>query len=341
MLLLQAGVWFLGYQAFTRSGLWMPLVIPTLAQLPVAYATSVVWYYLTTVREREKIRRAFSFYLSPDMIKKISESSETLSLGGEEVVGTAVFTDIQGFTAIAEQMTPAETASMLNTYFSEITGKLFDTGGTLIKYIGDAVFAIWGAPVKMDDHAAQACRAAVSMAREQPASVANSAQVLITRVGVHSGPMLVGNLGSSQRFDYTAIGDTINLAARLESLNKSMGTRALVSGETLARAGGGLIVRNLGRVRVAGRDDPIELHELLGLEGEETRLDATTIARFEAAVGAYAAARFDAAASGFREVNSLCGGQDGPSRLYLERIEQAESSPPTGDWDGVINFTKK
>jgi len=341
MLLLQAGVWFVGYQAFARSGLWMPLVIPTLAQLPVAYATSVVWYYLTTVREREKIRRAFSFYLSPDMIKKISENSEALSLGGEEIVGTAVFTDIQGFTSIAEQMTAAETASMLNAYCSEITGKLFDTGGTLLKYIGDAVFAIWGAPVKMDDHAAQACRAAVAMAREQEVSVANSTQRLITRVGVHSGPMLVGNLGSSQRFDYTAIGDTINLAARLESLNKSMGTRALVSGETLAHARGGLIVRYLGRVQVVGRDDPIELHELLGVEGEETRLDAAAIVRFEAAVEAYTAGRLDAAASGFRDVNSLCGGEDGPARLYLERIEQARNSPSGGEWDGVIHFTEK
>ena len=341
MVLLQAGVWLVGYQVFARSGLWMPLVIPTLAQLPVAYATSAVWYYLTTVREREKIRRAFSFYLSPEMIKKISENSESLSLGGEEIVGTAVFTDIQGFTSIAEKMTAAETASMLNTYFSEMTGKLFDTGGTLIKYIGDAVFAIWGAPVKMEDHAALACRAAISMARELEVAVANSTRPLITRVGVHTGPMLVGNLGSSQRFDYTAIGDTINLAARLESLNKSMGTRALVSGETLERAGDGLVVRYLGRVRVVGRDEPLALHELLGLHDERTRPDRAAIARFEAAVEAYTERRLDDAESGFREVSALCGGEDGPSALYLERIEQARISADEVDWDGVVNFTKK
>jgi adenylate cyclase len=341
MLLLQAAVWVLGYQVFVRSGWWVPLVIPTLALLPVAYATSVVWYYLTTVREREKIRRAFSFYLSPEMIKKIAENSESLSLGGEEVIGTAVFTDIQGFTSIAEKMSAPETASMLNGYFSEITEKLFDTGGTLIKYIGDAVFAIWGAPVKMEDHAAQACRAACSMSREHDTTVAGAKQTLITRVGVHSGPMLVGNLGSSQRFDYTAIGDTINLAARLESLNKSIGTRTLVSGETIERAGGGLIVRYLGRVRVVGRGDPIALHELLGLAGEVTQPDAAAIARFEAAVESYAAGQLDEAARGFDEVNSACDGNDGPSKLYLERIEQARLAPGGGDWDGVINFTKK
>lgn len=341
MVLLQGAVWIVGYQAFALSGLWFPLVIPTVVQLPVAYGAALAWYYLTTVREREKIRRAFSFYLSPEMIKKISENSETLSLGGEEVEGTAVFTDIQGFTSIAEKMTAADTALMLNKYFSEITGKLFDTGGTLIKYIGDAVFAIWGAPVRMKDHAMQACRAAVAMAREHQTDIAGSTQRLITRVGVHTGLMLVGNLGSTQRFDYTAIGDTINLAARLESLNKVMGTRALVSGETLAHAGNGLIVRYLGRVRVVGRRKPIELHELLGVEGDETPISPAAIARFEASVAAYSAGRLDAADAGFREVNSLCGGRDGPATLYLERIEQARTSPSDEDWDGVINFTKK
>jgi len=334
LFLLQALTWILGYQAFARSGLWVPLIIPTLVQVPVAYGVSVIWYYLTTVREREKIRRAFSFYLSPDMIKKISESSESLSLGGEEVVGTALFTDIAGFTSIAEKMSATETASMLNTYFSEITEKLFETSGTLIKYIGDAVFAIWGAPLKMDDHAAQACRAAAAMLRVPDTK-------LVTRIGLHSGPMLVGNLGSDQRFDYTAIGDTINLAARLESLNKSTGTIALISGETHDAAGEGLVVRYLGRVRVVGRADPIRLYELLGLTGDETRPDLPAIARFEAAVEDYTAGRLQEAAEGFGDVVARCGGEDGPSGLYLERIETAGGQSGGDDWDGVLTFTKK
>jgi adenylate cyclase len=334
LIVLQGLIWVFGYQAFARAGIWIPLIIPTLVQLPVAYGVSVIWYYLTTVREREKIRRAFSFYLSPDMIKKISESSESLSLGGEEVVGTALFTDIAGFTSIAEKLSATETAAMLNAYFSAITAELFETGGTLIKYIGDAVFAIWGAPLKMEDHAAQACRAAASMVRLRETK-------LVTRIGLHSGPMLVGNLGSDQRFDYTAIGDTINLAARLESLNKSTGTLALVSGETLDAAGDGLIVRYLGRVRVVGRDDPIRLYELLGLRGDETRPDAAAIARFEAAVEDYAAGRLREASEAFRDVLSRCGGEDGPSRLYLARIEAAGGQAGGQDWDGVITFTKK
>jgi adenylate cyclase len=341
LIALELAAWFAGYVAFTQPALWIPIVIPSAVQLPSAYVVSLIWYYMTTVREREKIRRAFSFYLSPEMIRAISESPEALNLGGEQVVGTAVFSDIKGFTSIAEKMTAEETASMLNEYFSEITRGIFDTGGTLIKYIGDAVFAIWGAPVRMQDHATQACRAAIAMARVQDSLGDRPAARLVTRIGVHTGPMLVGNLGSSQRFDYTAIGDTINLAARLESLNKSVGTLALASGETLAETDGELIVRSLGRVRVVGRAEPVVLFELLGLPGDATRPDAEAIERFERAVADFSARRLREAAEGFREVRERCGGEDGPSELYLRTIAQLEAEPAPGDWDGVINFATK
>lgn len=333
--------WLMTYYAFARLGLWMPVVIPTMVQLPVAYGVSLIWYYLTTVREREKIRRAFSFYLSPEMIRKISEGGEALSLGGEEVVGTALFSDIKGFTSISEKMSATETAGMLNRYFSTITQTIFDTEGTLIKYIGDAVFAIWGAPLPIENHAARACRTAVAMARIQNASGDDEAARLVTRIGVHSGSMLVGNLGSRQRFDYTAIGDTINLAARLESLNKATGTLALASGEAFARTDGEILARPLGRVRVVGRAEPVELYELLGLKGDETTPDAATIARFERAVADFSRREFDVAATAFEEVRRCCGGQDGPSEFYLRAIAECRAEPQPDDWDGVINLTKK
>src|SRR4029453_14205928 len=142
---------------------------------------------------------------------------------------------------IAEGMSAPETAAMLNAYFSEATRHVFDAGGTLIKYIGDAVFAIWGAPIRRDDHATQACVAALALARGQKAGG------LGARSGVHTGPMLVGNLGSAQRFDYTAIGDAVNLASRIEGLNKAFGTRALASGETIEATDGRFVTRRLGR----------------------------------------------------------------------------------------------
>jgi adenylate cyclase len=275
------------------------------------------------------------------MIRKISEGSESLSLGGEEVVGTALFTDIKGFTSISETMSATETAGMLNQYFSRITQAIFDTGGTLIKFIGDAVFAIWGAPVPMDDHAVHACRTAVAMARLQRGSNDDEASRLVTRIGVHTGSMLVGNLGSSQRFDYTAIGDTINLAARLESLNKATGTLALASGEAFSQTDGQILARPLGRVRVVGRAEPVALYELLGLRGDETTPDAAMIARFEHAVARFSRRDFDAAEEEFEAIRRDSGGRDGPSEFYLQAIAEFRAAPPPDDWDGVISMTKK
>jgi adenylate cyclase len=329
------------YLAFVRYEIWLPVIIPSVVQLPVAYATSVVWYYLTTVREREKIRKAFAFYLSPNMIRRITDSPGRLNLGGEEIVGTAMFTDIRGFTTIAEGMTAPETAALLNDYFSVATGHVFDTGGTLIKYIGDAIFAIWGAPLPMDDHASPACRAAVGMTRLKQSLGDRPAGKLVTRIGVHTGSMLVGNLGSSQRFDYTAIGDTINLTARLEGINKTFGTRALASGETIAVTDGSLVSRLVGHVQVVGRAKPVAVHELLGMAGEATTPDAQAIDRFAQALDDYHARRFREAAAGFEEVRRLCGGQDGPSDLYLSLIAGFETAPPPVGWDGVIRLTSK
>ncbi len=334
-------VWGSGHVLFSRAHLWHPVIIPSVVQLPLAYVVCLTWYYLTTVREREKIRRAFTFYLSPSMIRKITESPGELNLGGEEVVGTAMFTDNTGFTSIAEGRSAPQTAALLNEYFSEATRHVFDTEGTLIKYIGDAIFAIWGAPVPLPDHATRACRAALGMTRLDEALAGRPAGVLATRVGVHTGTMLVGNLGSSQRFDYTAIGDTINLAARLEGINKQFDTRALISDETLSGTDGGLIVRRIGRVQVVGRAEPVVIHELLGLSGESTRPDARAIERFERALGDYGSRRLGPAAEGFREVIALCGGADGPSAFYLKEIGRLEREPLPDDWDGVIRLTVK
>lgn len=343
LLALELLPWGAGSLALTHGKTWIPVMIPAVIQLPLAYVSSLVWYYLTSVRERERIRRAFSFYLSPDMIQRIAADPDSLNLGGEELVATAVFTDIKGFTPIAEGLSAPETAALLNRYFSGVTAHIFESGGTLIKYIGDAVFAIWGAPLRSEDHAIQACRAALAMARHQESVRADgdATATLITRIGVHTGPMLVGNLGSSQRFDYTAIGDAVNLASRLEGLNKPFGTRALVSGDTLARTGGRFTVRPLGRARVVGRSEPVEIFEILGMKGEPTRPDETTLARFESARAHFTARRFAEAAAEFRAILSAGEGDDGPSAFFLALCSRFEEDPPAATWDGVVNFESK
>jgi adenylate cyclase len=330
------------YAAFVSANVWIPVVIPSAIQIPTCYGLSLLWYYLTTVRDREKIKRAFGLYLSPEMIRRIAEDPDAVNLGGQELVGTAVFTDIKGFTSIAEGMSAEATAAMLNAYFSDATRHVFDAGGTLIKYIGDAVFAIWGAPIRRDDHATQACVAALALARAQEGNGGSAGPVarLVTRIGVHTGPMLVGNLGSAQRFDYTAIGDAVNLASRIEGLNKAFGTRALASGETIRATDGRFLTRPLGRVRVVGRNEPVELHELIATRDDAVRADAALLEAFAAARADFEAGRFAKAAAGFRASLSAGGGTDQASAFFLESAERLAASPPPS-WDGVIVFETK
>ena len=336
--------WATAHVAFGRWGVWVPAVIPSAIQLPLAYTMSVVWYYLTTVRERERVKRAFSFYLSPDAARQIAEDPSALNLGGEEIVATAMFTDIAGFTSVSEGMSAEDVAAMLNRYFSEVTGHVFETGGTLVKYIGDAVFAIWGAPVRLSDHAARACRTALALATMDAAQAGDAddpARRLRTRIGVHTGPMLIGNLGSSQRFDYTAIGDAVNLAARVEGINKMFGTRAIVSADTLAAAGPAFLARRIGRVRVVGRAEPVTLHELVRENPDRAGSPDPEVATFEAALEAFDRGEFDRAAAGFREVLDRTGGDDGPSSFYVRRCEQLAGEGVGPDWDGVITAGSK
>jgi adenylate cyclase len=335
-------LWWIGaYLAFTRAQLWVPLIIPA-GMLTVAYVASVVWYYLTTKREHDRIRGAFAFYLSPQMIEKIVADPSSLNLGGEEIIATAIFTDVKGFTSIAESMAAPETAALLNDYFSRLTRSIFEEGGTLIKYIGDAVFAIWGAPLRMDDHAARACTAALTMARDEEAHAGGGRRVsLVTRIGVHTGPMLVGNLGSEQRFDYTAIGDAVNTASRLEGLNKYFTTRAIVSEAALALTGDAFLVRSLGRVRVVGKIEPLAIYELLGRKGE-TLAASEAYTRYDKALADFTARRFEEALAGFREARAQRGeAGDGPSDFYIAQCEAMLAEPPPPDWDGAVTFAGK
>jgi adenylate cyclase len=327
-----------GLLAF-HQGIWLPVTIPTVVQLPLAYGLSLLWYYLTTAKDRERIKRAFGHYLAPEMVAQLAEDPDRVNLGGEEIVATAMFTDLAGFTSIAEKKTAPETVHMLNEYFSQATRHVFDFQGTLVKYIGDAVFAIWGAPLHRPDHATLACRAALALARSE----AGRGDGLKTRIGVHTGTMVVGNLGSAQRFDYTAIGDAVNLASRIEGLNKAFGTRVLASADAVAQTGGAFVTRSLGRVRVVGRTEPVELHELLGLAEEGTIQEPSPacLQAFARALELFAAGRFREAADGFREALGHAGGKDAPSEAFWRFAEGYAVAPPEGTWDGTLVFESK
>lgn len=328
--------WFAASQVAFDHGYLLATLMPCAGTALSAQAVILVGYF-TTDRERGRLKGAFSHYLSGPVMEHVLAHPEQLALGGEKKELTVLFSDIRGFTTLAERMAPEALVRFINSYLTPMTGIVLDEGGTLDKYIGDAVMAFWGAPLAQEDHALRACRTALRFVERMEALKAGwRAQELPEfdiGVGINSGPMIVGNMGSDVRFDYTVMGDAVNLASRLEGTNKDYGTRLMISEATFDQVRGKVIARRLGAVRVKGKRKPVRIYELRGL-GAAFGAEAEGIARFEAAVDHFAAQRFDEAAAGFRATLEAWP-EDGPSLRYLEEIEVLRQRPPGPGWDGV------
>jgi adenylate cyclase len=252
-----------GYLSFT-SGVFVPGAFLISVLLPICYLVSTIGSYLQSVITQQRFRRAFELYLSPEMAARLAQDKETLKLGGKRVTATALFTDIEGFTSISERLSAEEVAEMLNAYFSEVMDVIFQHDGTLMKFIGDAVFALWGAPINSERHTVQACQTALAIERGVEAFNARMRfPPLHTRIGLHAGPLVVGNLGSKKRFDYTAIGDTVNLAARIEGVNRYFGTKILVTETVRASLDESFYAVFIATVAVAGKDQAVAIYTLL------------------------------------------------------------------------------
>ena len=230
---------------------WFDWLMPAAVQMPLGLAWSVGSQYLLESRRRKELRRAFGFYLSPQMADKIADSDFDLKPGGKLVEVTIIFTDLESFTSITENLDPTEVSEILTSYFGQTTKCILENKGTIIKYIGDAVFAAWGAPIDEPDHAMRAAETACDLRCLSELVV--HGKTLRTRVGIHSGKVLAGNLGSSYRFDYTMIGDAVNFASRLESLNKYLSTQVLISDAVRRQLGDGFVTRQLGRIPGRGQ----------------------------------------------------------------------------------------
>ena len=295
------------YLQFEKN-LWWSWTIPVGAQAPVALVWSVGYQYLVASRRERQMKKAFSSYLSPHLVKRIAASDFDLSLGGKEVEATILFTDLEGFTPMSESLAPAEVSRILTGYFEQITTHILKHEGTIIKYVGDAVMAVWGAPLR---DARQAERAVLSARGIVEASQQQtfSGRRLRTRIGINSGKALAGNLGSSFRFDYTVIGATTNLANRLEGLNKLLGTDILIADSTRQLLPKEIRTRNLGRFILRGTSEPVRVHEVLATDAEPDWLRLFDEA-LETRDGGL-----------LQKVVALRGGRDGPSGFYLKVIE--------------------
>lgn len=324
-------------------------VIVPLTSVSLTFISLTVISLFSNIKEKSFLRNAFSRYLSPDVINEIINDPSKLNLGGEKREMTALFTDIKGFSTISERMQPVELVNLLNKYLTDMSNIILDFRGTIDKYEGDAIIAFFGAPIAMEDHADRACRSAIRMKKAENRINEELMQTagllpfpLFTRVGINTGEMVVGNMGTANKMDYTMIGNAVNLAARLEGVNKQYNTKGiLISEHTKNRlTPGQFIMRALDRVRVVGVETPLRLYELL----EESEFLTSAMKEqgelWEQAIALYESRHFTEAKELFQKVRNK-DMSDQVAQLYIERCEKFIASPPEESWDGVFNLTQK
>ncbi len=303
---------------------WFAWTIPVLVQLPLVLGWAVAARFYLGERHRKQLRTAFSRYTSPKMADRIADEDISLEPGGDEVEATVMFTDLEGFTTLSETLEPRALSEVLIDYFELTTAYVLDNDGFIPKYIGDAVLAVWNTPIAQPNHPQLAARAALKLreAARITVKLGDREITLRTRVGLHLGRVLAGNLGSRKRMDFTVIGDTVNTAARLEGMNKFFGTDLLLSGALRERLGDTVVTRWLGTFLMKGKTTGLDLHELIG-EGAAPEW----VAEFEAAVRAFSSGDPAGAKRGFDRVLATRG-EDKASRLYLARIEAGDARWP-------------
>ncbi|MFP4267029.1 MAG: CHASE2 domain-containing protein [Spirochaetaceae bacterium] len=331
--------------AFVGTGVYLPPLIPASSIFFTIVAITVI-KFIREAKDRVYIKNAFSHYLSSDVINDLLSDPDKLSLGGDKKYLTALFTDIKGFSTISEKMDPSDLVSLLNEYLTEMSDIIMDQRGTIDKYEGDAIISFFGAPIEYEDHAARACSSAILMkkAEEELNNRFISGGIIptpvFTRIGINTGEMVVGNMGTARKMDYTIMGNSVNLAARLEGVNKQYGTWILVSEPTFNEAGSEFAARRLDRVRVVGINEPVRLYELLDERGSLSPHVGEAMEIFEKGLEAFEKRQWKEAKRIFSKVLELLP-EDGPSKFYITRCDKFISKAPPESWDGVFNLDLK
>jgi adenylate cyclase len=325
------------YYLFVRELLWVPWLI-LVVQIGIALSWSVLFNSVQLYVQKRLYEQTLRIYLPPNLVRKFAGSRELLRPGAAKHTLTLFFSDIADFTAISEGMDPDDLAQMMNDYFERaIPQCIHRTEGTVAKYIGDAIFAFWNAPDAQTGHATLACEAALRL-REETRKPING-RILHTRIGLHTGVANVGNFGSLERVDYTALGQSVNLASRLEGLNKHLGTDCLISEATKLSAGEAWLTRDLGSFQLKGFEGQVRVYELID------RADAAAVTRawreaFAEALRNFEQRNLEFAAAGFRRVLEFRP-EDGPSKFYLNRIEELSKATLPEAWATHTIFKEK
>ena len=339
---------------FTNYYIWLDLFAP-IATVGLGYLGITVYNYIQEEKNKQFLKSSFGTYISPELIDEMYDSGQEPELGGEEGYHTAFFTDIQSFSAFSEKLSASDLVSLLNNYLTEMTDILMENNGTLDKYIGDAIVAFYGAPLDIKDHELLACRTAIKM-QERLAELREQWQAegdrwpeivhhMQNRIGINTGQMVTGNMGSDSRMNYTMMGDTVNLAARLESSAKQYGIYIQIADSTYESVKDQVVVRALDFVKVMGKEEPVKVYELISEVGQEPEPYKKILPAFHEAIAYYFNQDWEKAIEAFKAADELeemfAGRKTNPSRIYIPRCEHFKVNPPGDDWDGVWTLTSK
>ena len=347
-LIVTAGVVAASYEAafalFIKDRLILKIIYPILAY-SLSYVAVVVYQFASERKAKAVIKSLFSRYVDPSVVNQLVGNPDLVKLGGERKELTVLFSDIASFTSVSERMSPDDLVAHLNDYLTSMTEVVFENSGTLDKYIGDAIIAFWGAPLDVKDHAYRACQTAIEMTRRLDTLhekwISEGKPLLNFRIGINSGEMVVGNVGGRDRFDYTVIGDNVNLASRLESANKMYRTRILLSEYTYQLVRERVFTRELDLIVVKGKTKPVKIYELISDRPDDVGEDKRKLVDiYCAGLAAYRSRRWKAAKDLFEKVLSE-DPADYPSEMYLERCMLYEMEPPPDEWNGVFIMQTK
>lgn len=310
----------------------------------IGFTAINIFLFIEERKQKSFITDAFGQYLSPDVIEALVEDPDKLSLGGERREMTAFFSDIQGFSTISESLTPDELVNLLNLYLTAMCDIISDNNGTIDKFEGDAIIAFWGAPLDQPDHAKLCCYATIDMQKAlvglREEWIKEGLPMVLVRMGVNSGPMVVGNMGSQSRMDYTIMGDAVNLAARLEGANKFYKNFSMISEFTYKQAAEFIDVREMDTIRVVGKNEPITVYDLIERKGQTSGKMADLVPVYNNALEIYKNKDFTAAKAEFEKALKIIP-RDGLSQTYVDRCQRFLDDPPPADWDGVYTHTEK
>jgi len=315
-------------------------VLPPIFSAVLSFAAAAAYSYAIEGRQKRFIKKTFSQYMDRTIVDYLLKNPEMIHPGGRKMRVTVFFADIAGFTTLAEQLPPEESAKILNSIFNAFTEVIISNRGVIDKYIGDCVMAFWGAPLPTGEDEAAACSAAIqcmeALQELNRSFISKGLPEISMRIGMHTGDAIVGNLGSDRLFDFTVVGDTVNLASRLEAINKVFRTRIIASEETVASAGDAFLCRELGRIEVKGKTRPVTIYEVAGCKDTADDQTVWNFGIFSEALRLYRERNMEKAALAFAQLPN-----DGPAVFYARRCEaMPEAASLTEGWD-IIKMTEK